>query len=471
MTREPTGNATIDSWRSLVDRQRLPTLAVLLGGILVQSTNVLMLTTVLPSVVGELGGVNMMSWPTSAFLAASIVAASCAARLTEVVGPRVAYSAGSVAFGLGALACALASSMGWVVAGRIVQGLGGGLEVAVAYIVVRTVLPAESWARAIALMSTGWSVSVFLGPLLGGLFARFGSWRGAFFVSAALAVVLSVAAFTVLPSSTSRQSTSPRVPGFRLALICLAIISLTSVSAIELPVLRVAIVLVALGALYGMLRLDSRAPSPLLPRDAFSWSTPTGVGLWLALLLCIAFSPLQIYVPLFLQRLHGFDPLSAGFTVATASLAWTVASLVTAGASGPRSDRLILAGPVVMIAGLAGIGIFASRPGIGPLIVAIALLGVGIGQCWPFVAKRVMGGAKPGDEVVAAGSVPTVQQLGFALGAAAAGTVATALGLSGTTADDGILRAAVWLPVSFSLSAVLAFFAAVRLCRVQTRQA
>src|ERR1700759_5205636 len=90
-------------WRSLLDRKWLPVLAVLLGGVLLQSMNVLMLTTVLPSIVGELGGVAMLSWPTTAYLASSIVAASCAGMLASAVGSRIAYCAGLTTFGLGAL--------------------------------------------------------------------------------------------------------------------------------------------------------------------------------------------------------------------------------------------------------------------------------------------------------------------------------------------------------------------------------
>ena len=73
------------------------------------------------------------------------------------------------------------------------------------------------------------------------------------------------------------------------------------------------------------------------------------------LLLPVAYSPLQIYVPIFLQRLHGFDPLSAGYAVAGASLGWTAATLATAGAQRRWPNRLILAGPVVMGIGLAAV--------------------------------------------------------------------------------------------------------------------
>jgi predicted MFS family arabinose efflux permease len=97
------------------------------------------------------------------------------------------------------------------------------------------------------------------------------------------------------------------------------------------------------------------------------------------------------------------------------------------------------------------------------LVPAIVTLGMGIGQCWPFVAHRIMSGAKAGDEAVAAASVPTVQQTGFALGAALAGVVANASGLSAGVTDQSMMRDAFWVPASFVVPAAVACLASLRL--------
>lgn len=448
-------------WLSLLRREWLPTLAILLGGVLLQSMNVLMLATVLPSIVGELGGVEMLSWPTTAFLASSIVAASCAGMLAAVIGPRTTYCAGVATFGLGALLCSLATTMGWIVAGRFIQGFGGGLEAAVAYVVVRRTFPEAVWGRTIALMSGSWSMSVLLGPLVGGMFARFGNWRSAFVATAIVAGILTVSAFFILPPA--RRTQAPRAPFGRVALICLAIAATSAASVAVSPLVKIGLIVAAIAALAVMLRLDGDAPAPLLPRDAFSWRTPTGMGLWLALLLCVTYSPLQIYVPIFLQHLHGLDPLEAGFVVASASLGWTIASLVTAGAVAPWPDRLMLAGPAVMGAGLLAIGLLTPHAATLLLIPAIVVLGIGIGQCWPFVAHRIMSSAKAADGAVAAAAVPTIQQMGFALGAALAGLAANVSGLSSGGTDVNMVNAAFWVPACFVLPAMAAFVAALRL--------
>jgi MFS family permease len=454
-------------WSALLRRDWLLTLAILLGGVLLQSMNVLVLATVLPSIVGELGGVAMLSWPTTAYLAASIVAASCAPLSVQAFGGRAAYCAGVAAFGAGALVCSLAPDMGWIVAGRVLQGFGGGVEAAVAYVLVRRTFPETIWPRALALMSSSWTVSVLLGPLIGGAFASFGHWRGAFIATAAIAAVLSVSARFVLSAAHDRVSKDKqKLPAGRIALICAAIAGVSLASTAGAWVAEVGLLLAAVAALAVLLKLDRAAASPMFPRDAFALSTETGVGLWLALLLCISYGPLQIYVPLFLQRLHGLDPLSAGFIVASASLTWTAASLVTAGASDRRSNRLILTGPLVMGLGQLLIAVFIAREAWWLAIPGILALGVGIGQCWPFVAHRVMRGARSGEDTTAAAAVPTVQQMGFAFGAALAGLSANANGLAGEATREAIAHASFWVPASFLLPATLALVAAARLLHV-----
>jgi predicted MFS family arabinose efflux permease len=188
-----------------------------------------------------------------------------------------------------------------------------------------------------------------------------------------------------------------------------------------------------------VVRADRQAGDPLLPSDAFSLRSATGAGLWMVLLMSIGYSPLAIYAPLFLQRLHGLSPLGAGYMIASASLAWTTAALAVASLSQEWPPRLIVLGPMAMGAGLAGVGTLMASGPVAALIPPIILIGSGIGSAWAFVLQRVMSGAKAGEENIAAASAATVQQAGIALGAAVAGLVANASGV-----DDGLDLAALF---------------------------
>jgi MFS family permease len=443
-------------WSDVLKPERLPALTVLVGGVLLHSMNVLIVATVLPSIVEEVGGATMMSWPTTAFLASSILAATCTGLLTESIGARNAYCAGALIFAVGALLCGHAASMGHFIAGRFVQGFGGGLLAAVAYILVRTTFPEAMWPRVLAVISGAWSVSILLGPLAGGVFARNGDWRSVFIGVTALAVLLAAAAVRTLPRAPrERAGAVPRVPGARVALICLAILALSSAAVMDAPVAKAALIVLTLAALAGMLRLDRRAAARLLPGDAFSLRSVTGVGLWSAMLLAIAYSPLQIFVPLFLQKLHSFEPLGAGYAVAASSLGWTIAAIAVAGLSTVWARRMLILGPAVMAIGLLGVGVLGSSGPIAGLLTAIVMVGLGIGMCWAFVAQRVMGGAAREEATIGASAMPTVQQVGLALGGAAAGLVANMAGVSGGDLA-GIAHAAFWVPASFTLAALVA---------------
>ena len=457
-------------WSALLKREWIPLLVALVGGVLLHSMNVLMLATVLPSIVEDVGGTAMMSWPTTAFLASSIVAATCTGHLTARLGARTAFCAGALVFGIGALICALAPSMGVVVAGRFVQGFGGGVLSAMAYVLVGNAFPEPMWPRVAALLSGAWSMSVLVGPLVGGAFATWGNWRGAFYAVTVLAVLLAVVAARALPRARAEKGGPARaIPGGRVALICLAIAVMSMASVVSLPLTKAGLFLTAVALLVGMILLDRRSKAPLFPSDAFSLGSMTGVAMWFALLVSIAYSPLSIFVPIFLQSLHGFDPLAAGYTVAGASMGWTVSSIVVSGWSLRSAGRMLVAGPFAMAVGLAGVALLMTTQPVLVLPAFIALVGFGIGACWGFGVQRLMGGAKPGEGDLAASAVATVQQTGFALGAAAAGIVASLAGLSRGLSAEGVASAAFWVPASFAPIALIVVATGARLAMLAGR--
>jgi len=458
------------SWLSLLEGRRLLPLGVLVTGILLHSMNVLLTATVLPSVVAEVGGVTVMSWATTGFLAASIVAATCTSLVTATIGARRAYFMGASIFCAGAILCASAPSMYQLVAGRLVQGFGGGFLSALAYVLVRNVFPTYLWARVFALLSGVWGVSIVVGPLLGGVFAGHSFWRGAFITVAILAALVAMFAVRALPADVAAaHAVRPRVPVARVGLVCLAIVAMSVAGIAEHIGEKVVLLAAAVCALVAMLRLDRRAEKRLMPSDAFSIRSTCGLGLWMVLLMSITYTPMPNFGPLFLQRLHGYGPLAAGYIVATQSFAWTAAAMITASASDVWVRRIITCAPLLMLIGLCGIALVL---GPGPVLVVIApvlLVGTGIGSAWAFITQRVMHGAREGEGDVAAASVAVVQQSGLAFGAALSGLVANVAGLAGEVTQADLLNAAFWVPLSFVAAAGLAFVMGVRLALVAPR--
>jgi len=244
------------------------------------------------------------------------------------------------------------------------------------------------------------------------------------------------------------QAVTRIFPAGRVALVCGAIGFLSAASVATGLATKAMLITATIVAFLLIMRTDRRAAAPLLPSDAFSLRSRTGAGLWMVLLLSIGYSPLAIYAPLFLQRLHGVNPLGAGYMVALASLAWTTAALSVASLSEEWPPRLIIMGPSAMGAWRTGVGLLMAPGPVSALILPIVLIGAGIGVAWAFVLQRVMSGAKGGEENIAAASAATVQQAGIALGAAIAGLVANASGLDNGLDSGSVLRASLWVPLA-----------------------
>ena len=144
-------------------------------------------------------------------------------------------------------------------------------------------------------------------------------------------------------------------------------------------------------------------------------------------LLSFSYAPLSIFLPLLAQGLHNVPPALAGYVSATMSLGWSVAAFAVAGAP-PPLQRVLM---VCLLGGIIGQGFFVVSGPLGGLVAMVFLTGLGVGQCHAHISNRTMSSAKPGEEALTAGAIPTMQSLGIAFGAATAGLLANIAGLSG----------------------------------------
>ena len=194
-----------------------------------------------------------------------------------------------------------------------------------------------------------------------------------------------------------------------------------------------------------------------------------------AMILLLAGTTPEIFVPYFLQTLHGLIPLHAGYVSALMAIGWTLGSVFTSGAASGRARGALAAGPAVLAAGLAALALLVPRPGPpGMALAAMALalfgVGAGIGMTWPHLGARVFGFAREADRDLAGASITMVVMVGSAFGAALGGMVT---GLAGLTAPGGVAgasAAASWLFAAFMGAPLLAALA-IRRLPVQVRPA
>jgi MFS family permease len=452
-----------NGWRALA----------LTGGVALHAVNVHIVTTVLPSVVREIGGLDWYAWSTTLFVVGSILGATLSVRLLAVLGPRGACLAALAVFSAGSVGCALALSMPWMLAGRTVQGLGGGLLAALSYGLIQLVFAQRLWPRAVALVSGMWGVATLCGPAVGGLFAQAGHWRWAFWfllpVAAAQALLVLVQLRPSAGVAHERPAVLPRVPGVQIGLLAASVLVIAAGGLVSDLGWQAAGVVAGLAIGLAATRIDSRAAVRVLPRGAYAMNAPLG-AIYASVALLLIGTTTEIFVPYFLQLLHGHSPLAAGYLTAAMAGGWSVGSLASSGRGGAGAERMLRAGPVVCTLGLVALAVLLPFPGLlgaagfDTLLIAVALaaVGLGVGIGWPHLLTRVMSLAPRGEEGLASASITTVQLYGMAVGAAVAGLVANAAGLSVPGGMEGARAAAVWLFASFALAPAAAAWLAYR---------
>jgi MFS family permease len=448
-------------------------LFVIFGGTCLQALEAFIASAMLPTVVADIGGLELFAWNTTIFIVASIVATLFAAVRPRSIGPRGGYMIAAGAFAAGSLLCGLAPSMIVLLLGRLVQGFGAGLLIAQSISMYRIVFPERLWPRVFALNATIWGVGTLVGPALGGIFAEIGLWRWAFLGIVPVAVLLALGALRVLPN-TSESRPPARLP-IKQILLVTAIVLVISIASLLTEAPALAAVLVALG-LAGIVLLglaDTFSRSRLLPDGTFALSSPMS-GLFALILLLGLVITSDIFAPLFFQRVHGLSPLWAGYITALVAAGWSVSAITTAGWTGGRVRIIILLAPWILLAATLGLGVTLASTDGGLVTIVLAgvslfALGIGIGPAFQQLSARVLTTTTAADNDRTSAALGMVQLFASGLGAAIGGVAVNAAGLPFAQSPDDVALAAKVLFGTFAILAALGIPIAVMVTRRESR--
>lgn len=451
----------LPGWGELLSGRNLLSSLALSGGVAMHAVNLYLATTILPSVVREIGGIHYYAWNTTVYVVASIVGAAVSSRLLGRLGPRGAYALAAGLFALASLGCALAGSMPALLAGRSLQGLAGGVLVALPYAMVRIVFAERLWPRALAMVSGMWGVATLLGPALGGVFAELGMWRAAFWSLIPLIGVFTWMAVRVLPARGAVTAAATPLPVLQLVALTAAVLAASIASVSGSPAAMLGWLLGGAGLMTAFVRAQRQAGTRLLPRGSFRISSPLGGLYAMSVLLAVTVTCTEIFVPLFLQSIHGSSPLQAGYIAALMSVGWTTGSIFTSGLQGTRRTAALRASPLLALLATAALAVLMPWPSGEPgLLLAISaamvVCGVGVGIAYPHLSTQVLTVAPPDEPDLAASSIMTVQLCATAFGAALAGLV---VNLAGQPAAGGseldAAQASRWLFALFAIAPAL----------------
>jgi MFS family permease len=467
MTAETTTQPTdwAELWRSGV----LPRFCFISLGIAFHAGAENMMSTIMPVIVRDIGGIELTGWSFAIYEIGSIIAGAATGRLCTYWSVRANMILAALIYAVGTVATALSPSMEWALAGRILTGFGGGALIALSFVAVQRYFPAAIWPQLMGVMSAVWGVAAFAGPLYGGLVGTYLSWRTAFAILAVAAAIFAAACLPVLRSEPERPADAHKPGPFpAFALLCLALgISGIAAAGIETQIERAAALICAgiLGVAAFFLLDRRNAASRLFPLRTFDVRGTVGAGLMMVAALSMATCSFVIYGPLLLAALHDFDPVTTGLIVASEAVAWSVLSILVASQPKHREPLIIRLGALMMAAGVAGFAWAIPAGSIPGIVLFASLQGGGFGILWPFASRQVIEAAPPDEKEITASAFATLQRIGYAIGGAVAGIIANTNGFTDGFTKASAATAAVPLFLYFFPLSLLGVLAALRLAR------
>lgn len=304
-------------------------------------------TTIMPSVVADLDAESWFSVASGSALAAQLAATVVAGGLADSKGPRAVLVAGLALFSSGLLLSAFSSSIELFVAGRLIQGVGGGLIIVPLYVFIGSIAAPEHRPLFFAAFSLSWVLPGLVGPAIAGWVAASIGWRPVFWAVPVLAGLATLPLVQVL----RRLGTEERSPAPIRKLLRLALVAGSGVLLLQLSGALGGIKLFAL-TLTGLL-LTGWAMPRLLPRGAFVLRRGVPAAIMTRLLAMGSQAGAAAFLPLVLQRVHHWEADSAALAVTVGTVSWSLGATLQSRFVDPGARmRLPVVGTALLVAGL-----------------------------------------------------------------------------------------------------------------------
>jgi EmrB/QacA subfamily drug resistance transporter len=420
----------------------------------------------LPTIAGAFHvDLGIVSWVVMAYLLVVTGLMLAFGRLGDMLGLCRVFTGGLILFTAGSLFCGLSGSIGFLIASRLVQGIGAAAILAIAPALLTTCLPRERHGRALGIMMTVVSVAIALGPILGGFLTEYAGWPWIFIINVPVGITAVILALRI----TGEDSVPERAGRFDAAgaiLILLALATLLYPISQGLyigwtsPVV-IGCFLVTLPAFILFWFHERRCENPLI--DLRLFASPAYLrGNVAGMLLLLAFSGAIFLLPFYFEQVRGTSTDIVGILLGVPAVALIVCGPVAGRLSDRYGSKGLMAGSAALSAATMYLfSLVDASTGLVFLVVALFLLGMGIGLFVPPNMRLILGSGGAESSGVASAVMMTLRTAGAMFGVAVYGTIAMQ-GISGS-ATGPVLTAP---PVQLVLGIQAAFLAGAVICLV-----
>ncbi|WP_158866932.1 MDR family MFS transporter [Leifsonia sp. AG29] len=386
-------------------------------------------STALATVAGRLGALEHMGWIVVGYTLASTVLLPVLGKLGDIVGPRAVFLVSLIVFVLASVACGFATSMGWLIASRGVQGMSSaGLQLMPQTIIAHTTTPRER-PKYLALIGAAFPVAILIGPVLGGLITDFWGWQWVFWVNAPVGIAAFVLAAIAVPHVEGQPTGRFDLAGAALLAVTLVslVLGVTWVGDAALGGAATALFATAAAAAAVFVVVELRAEHPLVPFRLFADRT-MAAGMAVSAVVGIGLFSITAYLPTYFQLAYRVSVTVSGVVPIATVFGMLVGNLAS-GWLASRTGRYRVFPVLGTAIGAAGLTVMAFLPAFLPLWVptaVMAVVGLGTGCFMSLIVAVVQSAAPRRETGTVTATVNLVRQVGATVTTALIGGVIAA---------------------------------------------